>query len=202
MRKARFKPPPQDAEVDAIRDALVELRRLLQRRELVELWAAAFGRSADLDYGELRLLDAIAVASAPPGERGARGSDRRGGERGGRGEPRAAGATVGEVARLLGIDPSRASRQIARAVAKGLLRRSAAQADARAVVLRVTARGQRLQAQGRDLTRARIALAISAWPAADRARFAARFAQFVAALRSPGGATGGATDDATDDATG
>jgi len=141
-------------QVEAIRISLVELRRLFQRKELTALWGAA-----GLDYGDLRLLDAIRVAEA---RRGA--------------------ASVGDVARLLGIDPSRASRQVARAVTRGLLERRAAQGDGRKVVLAVTARGARLQGKGSDLTRARIALAIDSWPDADRSRFAQLFTRFAAAI--------------------
>ncbi|MBC7974763.1 MAG: winged helix-turn-helix transcriptional regulator [Myxococcales bacterium] len=93
-----------------------------------------------------------------------------------------AGATVGEIARLLGVDPSRASRQVARAVKNGLLRRQAAQGDGRKVVLVVMPRGAKLQARGSDLTRARITFALDRWPAAERARFAELFGRFVAGI--------------------
>ena len=154
MRKAHDGASPT---VESIRVSLVELRRLFQRKELAELWAAAAGGPSRLDYGELRLLDAVRVAELK----------------------RPAGANVGDVARLLGVDPSRASRQVARAVARGLLRRRAAQNDGRQVVLAVTARGAALQARGSELTRARIALALEDWSAAERARFAAQLARFV-----------------------
>jgi DNA-binding MarR family transcriptional regulator len=154
MRKAR----ESVAEIEDIRLGLVALRRLFQRRELVALWAAATGTRARLDYGEVRLLDAIQAAS------------------------RDQGVTVGAVARLLGIDPSRASRQVARAVARGLLRREAEQRDGRVVRLAITARGAAVQARGSALTRARIRLALARWPAEDRARFAALFARFAAAI--------------------
>jgi DNA-binding MarR family transcriptional regulator len=134
-------------------------RRLFQRRELAALWAAAAGGAQHLDYADLKLLDAIRVAEA-----------------------RGSGATVGDVSRLLGIDPSRASRAVAGAVEKGLLRRHAAQGDGRKVILAVTARGARLQAKGSDLTRARIALAIGSWSEADRARFAELFTRFAGAM--------------------
>ena len=166
MRKAHDRP-----EVEAIRVSLVELRRLFQRRELTALWAAAAGGDPGLDYGDLRLLDAVVVAAG----RGARET--------GRGAPET-GATVGDVARLLGIDPSRASRQVARAVSRGLLHRRAAQRDARRVLLEVTPRGARLQAKGSDLTRARIAVATAGWSAADRATFERLFARFVGAMVS------------------
>ncbi|HUJ61831.1 MAG TPA: MarR family winged helix-turn-helix transcriptional regulator [Kofleriaceae bacterium] len=148
MRYASF------AEIEPIRVALVDLRRLFQRKELTALWGAA-----KLDYGDLRLLDAVTVALARRGS-----------------------ATVGDAARLLGIDASRASRQVARAVARGLLERRASQRDGRAVVLAVTPRGARLQARGSALTRRRIDHAIRGWPAAERRRFGTLFARFVAMM--------------------
>ena len=157
MRKAHI------GHDESIRTALVELRRLFQRKELVEMW----GGNPRLGYAELRLLDAVRVADS-------------------RGD-----ATVGDVSRLLGIDPSRASREVARAVASGLLRRRADQGDARRVVLEITPRGAKLQARGSELTRARIARAIGAWSDADRTRFADLFGRFVAAMTEPsGGAVG------------
>ena len=44
------------------------------------------------------------------------------------------------------------------------------------------AKGSKLQQQGSDLTRARIDLAVSKWSAADRARFAKLFEQFVSGM--------------------
>jgi DNA-binding MarR family transcriptional regulator len=149
-------------DVEEIRLALVELRRLFQRKELVELWAAAFGRTSKLSYAEIRLLDAVDAC-------------RRGG---------AGGATVGDVSRALGVDPSRASREVARAVGKRLLARRAAQGDARKVELVITDRGGALLKKGSHLTRARIALALHGWSGAERRRFSSSFTRFVTALLS------------------
>jgi DNA-binding MarR family transcriptional regulator len=148
MRSARS----SESDVEDIRRALVTLRRLFQRKELAELWAAAFGEDTQLDYTELRLLDAVGISQP---------------------------TTVGEVAQRLGIDPSRASRQVARAVASGLLERRAEQRDGRKVVLAVTRAGAALQQRGSDLTRARIALAVAGWSARDRKQFAALFGRFA-----------------------
>src|SRR3954463_14600961 len=106
-------PVAHNAQIERVREALVSLRRLFQRKELVAQWSAAFGRAAQMDYGDLRLLDAVRSSTT------------------------GAGATVGDVAVQLGIDPSRASRMTARAVKRGLLARHAAQGDGRKVVLRV-----------------------------------------------------------------
>lgn len=145
--------------IESIRLALVDLRRLFQRRELATLWAAAAGGPADLDYGDLRLLDAVHAADLRDGS-----------------------ATVGDVSRGLGVDPSRASREVARAVRRGLLARRAAQDDGRKVVLAITPRGARLQEKGSELTRARIALAVATWSDAECERFAQLLPRFVAAI--------------------
>jgi DNA-binding MarR family transcriptional regulator len=145
---------------ESIRISLVGLRRLFQRKELASMWAAAFGRRSELDYAEMRLLDAVRSAT----------------------DPGAHGATVGEIATRLGIDPSRASRMVASAVKRGVLQRRASQSDGRKVILEVTARGAQLQARGSDLTRGRIALAIDTWSRADREEFARLFARFSHAM--------------------
>ena len=200
MRKAHN----DAAEVERIRTALVELRRLFQRKELTALWAAAAGGDPRLDYADLRLLDAVGVASArhrataggaaagvgrATGGATVRGATVRGATGRGAtvrgatvGGATVRGATVGDIARLVGVDPSRASRHVARAVSRGLLVRRASQSDARQVVLEVTPKGARLQAKGSDLTRARIALAVRDWSAADRATFERLFARFVGAM--------------------
>ena len=148
----------EPASVESIRQSLIALRRLFQRRELVQLWASAFGEHSQLDYTDLRLLDAVRVAQS---------SDS------------AEGATVGALSRLLGVDPSRASRQVAQAVTKGLLRRQAAQGDARKVVLQITPRGAALQNKGSTLTRSRIALAIDGWTRTEQAQLAKLLSRFV-----------------------
>jgi DNA-binding MarR family transcriptional regulator len=137
---------------------MVGLRRLFQRRELAQLWASAFGGRTALDYTMLRLLDAARVSEErAPG----------------------AGATVGEIGSLMGVDPSRASRLVARAVADGFLQRRASQGDGRKVVLEVTPRGAQLQARGSEVTRSRIALALQGWRTADRQRLAELLERFV-----------------------
>ena len=144
-----------DRALEQIRVSLVGLRRLFQRKELAELWATAFGKQTKLDYTELKLLDAVSIAAT---------------------------TTVGDVAVRLGIDPSRASRQVARAIKRGTLRRRVDAGDGRKVALEVTRSGAALQRRGSDLTRSRIALAIADWSAADRAAFATLFDRFASAM--------------------
>lgn len=137
---------------EVIRVSLVELRRLFQRKDMVQAWEATFGRRTRMDYADLRLLDAVRVAKS---------------------------ATIGEVARLLGVDQSRVSRQVAKAVNKGLLERCAEQTDSRKVVLAITSAGAKLQQKGSELTRARIGLAIADWSATERKQFATLLGRFV-----------------------
>lgn len=154
--------PGPSKDVELVRVGLVELRRVFQRSELAKEWAAAFGRAAKLDYTELRLLDAVRDTT--------------------RTDERTDGATVGEIAERMGIDPSRASRLVARSVKRGTLSRHAAAGDGRRVVLRVTAAGRKLQERGSELTRARVELALAEWPAGERAAFARMFARFAHAI--------------------
>jgi DNA-binding MarR family transcriptional regulator len=154
MPKARKSP---ELEIEEIRQGLVALRRLFQRKELTELWASAFGEHTQLDYTELRLLDAVALAHP---------------------------TTVGDVAERLGIDPSRASRQVARGVASGVVERRAEQGDGRKVVLVVTRKGEAIRRRGSDLTRNRIALAVETWSAADREKFARLLVRFADSIIS------------------
>lgn len=154
--------PLEDDSVESVRRALVSLRRLFQRKDLAEQWAAAYGDTEQLDYASLRLLDAVQAceASAPSGQ----------------------GATVGDVARILGLDPSRASRVVAAAVANGCVGRRAVQGDGRKMVLEVTNTGQSMLTKGREVTRARIAMALDGWAATDRRRFNRLLARFVEGL--------------------
>ena len=161
------------ASVESVRQSLVALRRLFQRKELAELWAATYGDRSRLDYGDLRLLDAVRVAQTTAAS---------------------GGATVGAVSRLLGVDASRASRQVASGVAKGLLSRVADQGDGRKVVLRITAAGERLLAKGSQVSRSRIALALDTWNEADRRKLAGLLDRFVDQLMLDQPAYGPASD--------
>jgi DNA-binding MarR family transcriptional regulator len=158
MPKAQKMFKASDAQVESIRNSMVGLRRLFQRKELAQLWASAFGEHATLDYTVLRLLDAVGVSQTPNSKEG---------------------TTVGEIARLLGVDPSRASRLVASAVADGLLERRVAQSDGRKSVLKITASGAKLQARGSEVTRSRIALALAGWTDHDCLHLAELLERFV-----------------------
>lgn len=172
MRKSNVTRAAEAAEIESIRRSLVSLRRLFQRRELAQLWSEAFGRRADVDYTDLRLLDAVRVAARDDAE---------------------PGATVGEVGRLLGLDPSRASRLVASGVRRGLLVRKASQGDARKVLLEITARGRVVAEKGSALTRSRIALALElgAFGDDETKRLAVLLERFVGSLLAPEGSARG-----------
>ncbi|MGW4475606.1 MarR family winged helix-turn-helix transcriptional regulator [Nonomuraea sp. NPDC004354] len=93
-------------------------------------------------------------------------------------------ATVTSVATALNIDQPRASKLVAAAVAAGLVRREADQADGRRALLVRTPAGRRLSAEIHGFRQRIYAEAMNDWPAADRAEFARLLAGFVESLRT------------------
>jgi DNA-binding MarR family transcriptional regulator len=85
---------------------------------------------------------------------------------------RADGPTVGDVARLLGLDHSGASRMVAAAAERGYLARDRGAADARRVVLRPTVAGRDLIESSRRWQQATFEELTASWADEDRARFA------------------------------
>jgi DNA-binding MarR family transcriptional regulator len=88
--------------------------------------------------------------------------------------------TVGTVAETLRIDPSRASRIVAEMVSRGVLRRKASQADARRIVVVMTALGQRLLSEIRAQKLSVVERITADWPAEEVEAFARLFDRFVA----------------------
>jgi DNA-binding MarR family transcriptional regulator len=87
--------------------------------------------------------------------------------------------TVGSIADIMRIDPSRASRIVAEMVTRGILRRKASQADARRIVVVMTALGQRLLSEIRAQKQAVVESIVADWPAADIETFSHLFDRFV-----------------------
>jgi DNA-binding MarR family transcriptional regulator len=87
--------------------------------------------------------------------------------------------TVGAIADIMRIDPSRASRIVAEMVSRGVLRRKASQADARRIVVVLTALGQRLVSEIQAQKLSVIEGIVADWPAEDIAAFSRLFDQFV-----------------------
>jgi DNA-binding MarR family transcriptional regulator len=90
--------------------------------------------------------------------------------------------TVGLVAERLGIDPSRASRIVADAVDKGVIRRVASQADARRIGLELTDLGRQYTEAIRHYKWTAFAEALGAWPEEDLVTFARLFQKFSRGL--------------------
>ncbi|AHH93731.1 MarR family transcriptional regulator [Kutzneria viridogrisea] len=83
------------------------------------------------------------------------------------------------LAEAVWADPSTVSRQVAQLVKEGLVERKVDTEDGRATVLAATEQGVRLLEDKRSRRNQLIAEMIGYWPDADRARFAALFAQFI-----------------------
>ena len=87
--------------------------------------------------------------------------------------------TVGAIADIMRIDPSRASRIVAEMVSRGVLRRKASQADARRIVVVLTALGQRLVSEIQAQKLSVVEGIVADWPAEDVEAFSRLFDQFV-----------------------
>src|SRR5215471_18716579 len=146
---------------------MVAIRRSQNRRTLARLAAARQGsrpggrRTATDGTGSASadVLDVIEAAEEASGR-----------------------ATVTSVAAALNIDQPRASKLVAAAVAAGLVRREADQADGRRALLVRTPAGQHLSAEAHSFRRQVFGEAMADWPAADRAELARLLARFVESL--------------------
>ena len=157
-----------DEHIETVERAMVAIRRSQNRRTLGRLAAARQGAgpgggrgtaSGGAGGASADVLDIIEEAE----------------ETGGR-------ATVTSVAAALDIDQPRASKLVAAAVAAGLVRREADQADGRRALLVRTPAGRLLSAQVHAFRRQVFGEAMAGWPAADRAEFARLLSRFVDSL--------------------
>ena len=82
------------------------------------------------------------------------------------------GATVGDVARQLGLDHSGASRMVAAAAVAGYVTRTRAASDARRRVLQLTPAGRKLIDASHQWQRDMFDQLTAHWSERDRARFA------------------------------
>jgi DNA-binding MarR family transcriptional regulator len=157
-----------DEHTETVERAMVAIRRSQNRRTLARLAAAR--QAARPGGGHRTAADGAGGASADVldiiEEAEAAGSP----------------ATVTSVAAALDIDQPRASKLVAAAVAAGLVRREADQADGRRAMLVRTPAGQHLSAQAHAFRRQVFGEAMAGWPAADRAEFARLLTRFVESL--------------------
>ncbi len=90
--------------------------------------------------------------------------------------------TVSAIATALAVDQPRASKLVAAAVAEGLVRRVADQADGRRSLLVLTEYGQDLLARAHRRRRESFDAAMSGWTATERTEFARLLHRFVEAM--------------------
>ena len=136
-----------------ISNSMGRWRTMIGRRVLARLAISSVAPSLEITH--LDVLDAVRRA-APGGE-----------------------VTVGTIAEMMRIDPSRASRIVGEMVTRGALRREASQADARRIIVVMTELGQQLMARIQAVKRDVIASVLTEWPEEDVASFARLFDRFV-----------------------
>jgi DNA-binding MarR family transcriptional regulator len=146
-------PEPVEENVPRIGRSMGRMRLMTGRRLIGRL--AIQSAAPGLELSHLDVLDAVRRAQ-PAGE-----------------------VTVGMIAEMLRIDPSRASRVVADMVGRNVLRREASQADARRIVVVMTEVGQNLLAEIVAQKLAIISEIVSDWPEQDVARFAMLFERFI-----------------------
>ncbi|ASS55208.1 MarR family winged helix-turn-helix transcriptional regulator [Rhizobium leguminosarum] len=144
---------PDRENVPRIGRSMARMRLMTGRRLIGRL--AIQSAAPGLELSHLDVLDAVRRAQ-PAGE-----------------------VTVGLIAEMLRIDPSRASRVVADMVGRNVLRREASQADARRIVVVMTEVGQDLLAEIVAQKLAIISEIVSDWPQEDVERFAALFERFI-----------------------
>nr|WP_245294935.1 MarR family transcriptional regulator [Pararhizobium antarcticum] len=88
--------------------------------------------------------------------------------------------TVGTIAEMMRIDPSRASRIVADMVTRGALRREASQTDARRILVVMTDLGRQLMLEVKAVKRSVIESILADWRDDDVAAFSVLFDRFVA----------------------
>ncbi len=153
-------PPPQDAELERISAVLTRLRILIGRRVISRVAIANVLPSAELSF-----IDALEHIPGPPAPDVTVLPE--------------AGMTVGALAAVLRIDPSRASRLAAQMVEQELLVRIAAPGDARSSLLQRSPLGERLFQETQSIKSRLIEAAVEGWPAEDIETFARLFDRFI-----------------------
>lgn len=137
-------------DIDAV---MAHIRRSMAKREMGRL--ALRDLDLPIDISDLDILSALESCSAHAGE-----------------------ATVGFVAERLNVDPSRASRIVADAVDKGIVRRVASQSDSRRIVLELTETGLSHALAIRKYKWKVFADALGQWSEEDLVTFARLFSRF------------------------
>jgi DNA-binding MarR family transcriptional regulator len=140
-----------------IDECMGHLRRSMARKELGRL--ALRDLKLDIDLTDMGIISMIEHGPGPDGE-----------------------ITVGLIAERLAIDPSRASRIVADAVDKGIVRRVASQSDARRIGIELTETGRGHAEAIRHYKWSAFAEALGTWPEEDLVTFARLFKRFSTAV--------------------
>lgn len=152
LRDLGMSPDSAQAAVD-IDATMAHIRRSMAKREMGRL--ALRELNLPIDTADLDILSALEGCSAHAGE-----------------------ATVGFIAERLSVDPSRASRIVADAVEKGIIRRVASQSDSRRIVLELTETGHAHALAVRQYKWKIFADALGQWTEEDLVTFARLFSRF------------------------
>ena len=128
-------------------------RRSMSRHELGRI--ALRDLQLDIDVNDMAVISAIESGPSADGE-----------------------ITVGLIAERLAIDPSRASRIVADAVDKGIIRRVASQADARRIGIELTETGRSHAAAVRRYKWNAFAEVLGNWPEEELVTFARLYEKF------------------------
>lgn len=145
--------PTRDDDITRIGRNMTRLRLMTGRRLVSRMVIQSM--APDLELSHLDVLDIV-----------------------GRGQGEAE-MTVGTIADLLRIDPSRASRVVADMVARDVLRREASQADARRSVVVLTEIGHQLLKGIKARKMGLIDRIVADWPKEDVETFAGLFERFI-----------------------
>ena len=89
-------------------------------------------------------------------------------------------ASISELAEAIGVDQPRASRLVSDAAARGLVERTSDPADARRIVVQLSASGRESLASMKDSRRSAVTSALDGFTDAETATFAALLSRFVA----------------------
>ena len=150
--------PDNPDALAAVERSMVRIRRSMTRRTLARLATRDTGQT--IDPGLTDVLDAVAEGTGEPDQE----------------------VSVGLVASRLGIDPSRASRQVAAAIKAGYLRRVASQADGRRIHLELTEAAEDIAEAAHHSRQRLYGELMQDWPAEDKAAFARLLGRFTDAL--------------------
>jgi DNA-binding MarR family transcriptional regulator len=144
---------PGEDSVPRISQSMARMRLMTGRRLIGRLVIRTV--APDLELSHLDVLSVVASAE---------GADE---------------VTVGTIADMLRIDPSRASRIVTDMVRRNVLRRKACKADARRIVVVMTPAGRRLLSAVRALKLETVNRIVAGWPEKDVETFAVLFEKFL-----------------------